>query len=206
VDYVTPLQALIPGVRGRVLSVLAETEAELTMRTVARLADVSVNRATEVLNELIELGIVLRRDVGRSALVAIDRENEAGGLILSLAMLRDRVVERLRDAAQAIEPAPASLTLFGSLARGTARVGSDVDVLAVAPASTGRDHEDEWVESLGRWAERATSIAGNPVNLIVVREEEIPQLLRREESFWTEILEGGILLAGRAVDAIPVSA
>jgi len=59
-DYVNPVEALIPGVQGRVLTVLARTEAELTMRSVAELAGVSANQATVVLNRLVRLGLVER--------------------------------------------------------------------------------------------------------------------------------------------------
>lgn len=60
VDYPQPVEALIPGVPGRVLGVLARTESQLTMRTVARLARVGVNRAAVVRNALVSLGVVER--------------------------------------------------------------------------------------------------------------------------------------------------
>jgi len=63
-DYVAPIEAVVPGVQGRVLSVLARTDTELTMRSVAQLAGVSVNRAVSVLNHLIALGLVERREAG----------------------------------------------------------------------------------------------------------------------------------------------
>ena len=40
-DFVRPVQAVIPGAPGRILAVLAETTAELNLRTIARLASVS---------------------------------------------------------------------------------------------------------------------------------------------------------------------
>jgi len=45
VDFRDPIAAVIPGVQGRVLTALARTETELTMRTVAELAGVSANQA-----------------------------------------------------------------------------------------------------------------------------------------------------------------
>jgi hypothetical protein len=41
VDFRRPVQDVIPGVQGRILPVLADTTAELNLRTVARLAGVS---------------------------------------------------------------------------------------------------------------------------------------------------------------------
>ena len=67
-DFVRPIEAIVPGVQGRVLSVLAETTADINMRTIARLADVSLAQASRVLARLVELGVVERRDVPPSSL------------------------------------------------------------------------------------------------------------------------------------------
>lgn len=68
VDFVRPVQSLIPGAQGRVLDVLARTTAELNLGTVARLAGVSAAQASRVLPRLVELGVVARRDVPPSSL------------------------------------------------------------------------------------------------------------------------------------------
>ena len=64
-DFVRPVEAVIPGTQGRVLAVLAETTAELNLRTVARLASVSPAQASRVLPGLVELGLVDRREADR---------------------------------------------------------------------------------------------------------------------------------------------
>jgi Nucleotidyltransferase domain len=194
-DFRHPVQVVIPGVQGQVLAVLAATETELTMRTVAKLAGVSVNRAVTVLNSLVGLGVVRRRDAGRSALVALERDNEVGRLVASLAAVRSAAIERLRRTARSIRPHPASLVLFGSLARGTADAGSDVDVLAVRPTGIPGDGE-QWLENLGAWGDRAARIVGNPVNFVVVGEDEVPGLLGGRQRLWREIVETGIVLIG----------
>ncbi|MHB1913167.1 MAG: MarR family transcriptional regulator, partial [Acidimicrobiales bacterium] len=66
-DQVRPVEAVIPGVQGRVLGVLARGGTELTMRTVAELAGVSVQQASVVLGRLVALGLVHRRDAGSAA-------------------------------------------------------------------------------------------------------------------------------------------
>ncbi|HUZ10393.1 MAG TPA: nucleotidyltransferase domain-containing protein [Acidimicrobiales bacterium] len=177
-DYVEPIQSLIPGVQGRVLAVLAATDTELMMRTVASLAGVSVNRAVAVLNHLVDLGVVERREAGRSALVGLQGDNEATRAILALNRVHDRVIERLRHEARAIRPAPAALLLFGSFATGSARAGSDVDVLAVRPTGLAGD-DPAWVASLGAWTDGAIRITGNPLNLVVVGQDEIPATVLR---------------------------
>lgn len=200
-DFRHPVQVVIPGVQGQVLAVLAATETELTMRTVAKLAGVSVNRAVTVLNDLVELGVVRRRDAGRSALVSLDRENEVGRMVVSLAAVRLAAIERLRRTARSIRPHPASLVLFGSMARGTADADSDVDVLAVRPTGVPEDGE-EWTGSLGAWGDRAARIVGNPVNFVVVGEDEVSGLLAAGQGLWKEIAETGIVLTGSSLERL----
>jgi predicted nucleotidyltransferase len=194
-DYVHPVETLIPGVQGRVLTVLARTEAELTMRSVAELAGVSANQATVVLNRLVRLGIVERRDVGASALVRLVRENEAARSVLSLVDLRQGVLARLAGEARKIRPAPACLVVFGSFARGDAHENSDIDVLAVPPSGAQVD-DGRWTAALGQWSDRAARIAGNPVNLLEARMDELPKLVRREREPWRTIVEEGVVLVG----------
>lgn len=194
-DYVKPVEALIPGVQGRVLTVLARTEAELTMRSVAELAGVSANQATVVLNRLVRLGIVERRDVGASALVRLVRENEAARSVLSLVDLRQGVLARLAGEARKIRPAPACLVVFGSFARGDAHENSDIDVLAVPPSEAQVD-DGRWTAALGQWSDRAARIAGNPVNLLEATMDELPKLVRREREPWRTIVEEGVVLVG----------
>lgn len=194
-DYVNPVEALIPGVQGRVLTVLARTEAELTMRSVAELAGVSANQATVVLNRLVRLGIVERRDVGASALVRLVRENEAARSVLSLVDLRQGVLARLAGEARKIRPAPACLVVFGSFARGDAHENSDIDVFAVPPSEAQVD-DGRWTAALGQWSDRAARIAGNPVNLLEATMDELPKLVRREREPWRTIVEEGVVLVG----------
>ena len=207
VDYSRPIEALVPGVQGRVLAVLARTDTELTMRGVAELAGVSPQQASVVLGRLAELGVVERRDVPPVALVRLARENLAAQAIARVAHLRREAIERLRTLATKIEPAPASLVVFGSFARGEAGTHSDVDVLAVRPSTlSGNDH-DAWTDSLGQWVDVATRVLGNPVNLVEASVEELSGLPSREApSLWEEIATEGIVLVGlKLADLAPAA-
>jgi hypothetical protein len=194
-DFVRPIEAIVPGVQGKVLSVLSGTGSELTIRTVARLAGVSNNRATAVVNRLVSLGLVKRREAGSAALVALARDNEAVRSLLDLANLRDRVLIQFRATVGDIDPTPASLVVFGSFATGRAREGSDIDVLVVRPSGVDAD-DPGWIDSVGHWADRAGRIAGNPVSLLDIAIEELPRLLDKPGSVWQNAAEHGLLLAG----------
>lgn len=194
-DYQVPIESLIPGVRGKVLAVLAKTDAELSMRTVGRLANVSTGKAIDALNRLVKLGIVQRRPAGRTALVRLSGQNEVARIIKALGRLSSLVVERIKADALQITPRPAALVIFGSFARGQANEDSDIDVLAVRPSHLAGD-DLEWTDTLGRWSDLATEIIGNPVNLIEVSENEIATLLRSDEALWREILRDGETILG----------
>ena len=193
VDFARPVEALIPGVQGRVLAVLANTDSELTMRTVATLSGVSSNRASQVLNRLVSLGLVERRDVGNSALVRLSRQSEAARLVAECADLHSRVIHRMRSEAKKLRPAPSCLLAFGSFARREARDDSDIDILAVIDG-VGAE-QIAATESMGRWSDTVMHMTGNPVNLIQVSSKEIPGLLKRG-SFWRDVARGAIVLAG----------
>jgi predicted nucleotidyltransferase len=165
------------------------------MRSVAELAGVSANQATVVLNRLVRLGLVERREVGGAALVRLIRENEAARSVLELVDLQQGVLDRLRGEAKKIRPVPTCLAVFGSFARGEAHENSDVDVLAVPPPDAQTD-TGRWTAALGKWSDRAARIAGNPVNLVEATLAELPSLVRRERAPWRTIVDEAVVLIG----------
>jgi len=200
-DFVRPVQSLIPGAQGRILDVLARTTADLNLGTVARLAGVSAAQASRVLPSLVELGVVERRDVPPSSLYRLVRENLMAQAVLDLVDVRERTIERLRVLAGAIRPAPASLVLFGSLARGEADAHSDIDILLVRRADVEEDDE-RWSESLGEWLVEAQRVAGNVVNHLEVSHAEVPTRLRSRKPLWRDIQRDGVLLAGKPLRSL----
>lgn len=202
-DFERPVEAVIPGATGRLLAALARVDTELPISTLASVAGVGRTRASGLVSQLHQLGLVDRRDIGRATLVSLSRESAAGDLIDRLAHLRTVVVDRLRDLAAEISPAPLVLAVYGSFARGEAVAESDIDVLAVhAP---GEDSE-QWAASLNIFASRAERLTGNPVQIL---EYDLEELRRKSESrsrvgkdFWDALRRDSIVLAGASVDAM----
>lgn len=62
-DFVRPIEPIVPGAQGRVLAALADTTAELNLRTIAQLSGVSQAQASRILPGMVELGVVERREV-----------------------------------------------------------------------------------------------------------------------------------------------
>ena len=202
-DFTRPIEALIPGATGRLLGALARVEAELPVSTLATVAGVGRTRASAVLKELAELGVISRRQVGPTVLVRLERANGAGQLVARLAGLRIQVIEEMRELARDLDPPPLSLTLFGSLARGNADAASDIDILAVRPAGGG----ERWAVSLTEFSSKAQVLAGNQVHIL---DYDLSDLRRRYAvrdnaagaSFWQSVAEDALTLAGAGLQEL----
>lgn len=200
-DFVRPVEAIIPGVQGRVLSVLAETTADLNMRTIARLADVSLAQASRVLARLVELGVVERRDVPPSSLFRLVRQHVAAGPLLALARSRDTLIGEMTRFAAELPVVPVSAIVFGSFARGEADIGSDIDTVLVRP--TGVDESDEsWAESVEQWRASVRRASGNRVEVLEVGSDDVAALLSGRRQVWRDIRRDGLVVHGLVMDEL----
>lgn len=200
-DFRRPVEAVIPGVQGRILAVLAETTAELNLRTIARLADVSPAQASRVLPELVTLGLVERREAPPSALFALVGDNVAARAVRALSRSRERVLEELGTLARKVDPSPISAVVFGSFARGQADAASDLDVVFVRPSGVGEDDEP-WVSSTEAWRTAARRLTGNPVKVLEIDESDVPRRLRRPAPLWADVIRDGVTVHGLPLDEL----
>jgi len=195
-DFVHPVQAVIPGAQGRVLAVLAETSAELNLRTIARLAGVSVAQASRVLPLLVELGLVERREVPPSSLFRLERTNVAARAVIDLARSRDTVLDAIGDAAKLMPVVPASIIVFGSFARGEAGAQSDIDAVVVRPDDASDDDDDAWATSLEDWRRKVRTITGNSVEVLEISRVEAGSRLASKSRLWRDIVRDGVAVHG----------
>ena len=202
-EFVRPIEALIPGVQGRILSVLTETTADLNLRTIARLADVSVAQASRVLPHLVELGLVERWELPPSSLFRLVREHAAAGPLLSLARAWDAVVEKMGRTAGDLPVVPVSVIVFGSFARGEADVQSDIDTVLVRPADV-EESDDGWSASVEQWRDTVRRMSGNPVEVLEVGSDEIAKRLHSRRQIWHDIRRDGLVVHGLSIDELEV--
>ena len=140
-DFVRPVEAVIPGAQGRILSVLVETTAPLNLRTLARLAGVSPAQASRVLPRLVDLGIVERSEVPPSSQFLLERSNVAARAVVELSRSREAAGELIGLVAASMPIVPESVILFGSFARGEAVAESDIDAVMVRHDEVDEDDE-----------------------------------------------------------------
>ena len=200
-DFVHPIAAVIPGAQGRLLEVLVETTAELNLRTLAMLSGVSVAQASRVLPELVELGLVERREVPPSSQFRLARTNVAVRALLELAAARDIALTELGRTAKSLAVPPASIIVFGSFARGEAGRDSDLDVVFVRPAGVDED-DDSWGSSIEQWRSAARSLTGNPVEILEIGTDDAASRLDDRQQVWRDILRDGRVVYGMSIEAL----
>ncbi len=203
-EFSHPIEAIIPGVQGRVLAVLAEITTDLNLRTIARVAGVSPAQASRVLPHLVELGLVERREVPPSSLFRLVREHVAARPLLSLARMRDAMIAEMARVATDLPVAPVSVIVFGSFARGESDVQSDIDTVLIRPAHV--DESDEaWSASVEQWRATVRRSSGNPVEVLEVGSDEIAAHLNSRKQIWRDIRRDGLVVHGLSIDELGVS-
>ena len=200
-DFVRPIEAIVPGAQGRVLAVLAETTAELNLRTIAQLAGISQAQASRLLPELVALGIIERREVPPSSLFRLVPEHVASRAILALARSSDAALVEMGRLAAALAQPPASVIVFGSFARREADVDSDIDVVVVRPTSVDED-DDLWSASLEAWRTEVRRLTGNPVEILEVSEHDAATKLAGRGQVWVDIRRDGRVVHGLGTDEL----
>lgn len=181
-----PFGGLIPGARGAVLSTLLRTDARLTGRQVHTLVSDrhSLWSVQEALKAWAQLGVVHTEVVGRAIVHTI---NEDHYTVAPLRSLLDPMAALTKTAAQFVGEDVEAVIVFGSVARGEAHAGSDIDLAVIAqPSWEGRvDLEDAVRKRLG-----------NDCNVLVFTAEDFASLAATREPVIDEILIDGIPLIG----------
>lgn len=199
-DFRHPVEAVIPGVQGRVLGVLAATTAQLSLRTVARLARASPAQVSRVLAHLTQVGLVERREAPPSSLFRLVDRHVAGPLILSLSDSPSRVLREIGSYATTMAPAPSSIIVFGSVARREADILSDLDAVVVRPVDVPDD--EEWDLAVEEWRAYAALLTGNPVAVLEVFEADLPAKLNSDEPLWSGVVRDGVVVHGPGLDSL----
>lgn len=190
-----PLERLL-GSRTKiaVLRVLARVAVPLSIRQVARQADVSHVAAAAALDELVDLGLVAAVQAGRSRVHWLERRNVltrhlVEPLFVVEGELDDLILARLREAVGV----PYSAVLYGSRARGDNDPDSDFDVLVVQPDQASLD---TLMLDLQRTGPGLEVELGAPVSVLGYTLAQARELSERGGNFMAGVLEDGVVLAG----------
>lgn len=182
----------------RLLRFLLRVGGQHTGRSLARGVGLSPKTCTQALDDLVRLGIVERRVVGRAYLFRLQDDavlirDVLGPLFRAEAGLLERYLAELLEL---LSPEPESLVLYGSLARGEGELGSDADLLAVASS---RQAAARLEESAAEAGPEMVERFGVFPQVVVVERRQLRERLTEGDPFLEEVRRSGRLVHGRAL-------
>jgi predicted nucleotidyltransferase len=197
VELSNPISSVIPSAHGAVLAVLAHADAPLSGRQIAKLArgQVQQPRANDVLRELTEAGIVSCEQHASVHLYRLNRDHVVAEAVIMLANLRERLIQRMREAALGWVIAPAAVWMFGSAARSDAGSHSDIDTLVVRPDAIDVDNES-WQQQLSNLSSDVTAWTGNDCQILEFSRSELAELVASGERLVGELRSDALVIAG----------
>lgn len=132
-----PLMSLLfPANRRRVLSaLLLQPQASFHLRELARQANTHAGTLARELDKLTQAGLLLRTEQGNQVRYQADARHPLFGELAAMFRKTHGVVPALREALAPLGSQVALAFVFGSMASGTQRPGSDVDLMVLGDAS-----------------------------------------------------------------------
>lgn len=179
----------------RLLAVLLRVEAPVTGRAVARIAGLTQSTAQRALTRLREAGLVVAEPAPPSLLYRANRDHLAMPALMSLLRLDNELRARMAEHVAEWRLTPASVVIYGSIAREEATAGSDLDVLVVRPDTTEPD-DPTWQLQLAELAHRLQLWSGRRTSIVEMSRSEAGQGLADREPFLVEADRDGWLIAG----------
>lgn len=193
-----PLDAILgtPS-KVRLLRELVPIERPVSGREAARLAGLS-SYSIRALDELVEMGLVLRQEATGQHLFRLNRENYLAEVLSRLFMMeRERtaaIFAALRDAVEECDHgAVLSAVIFGSAARGDAAPGSDLDLLVVTSSAGAAEEAYSRLVDTAPDLERRFGLALSPV---VITQAQARAQISRDDPFLRAVLREGRLVVG----------
>jgi predicted nucleotidyltransferase len=195
----SPIESVIPGVKGQVLTVLARTAEPLTGNVIASLAGgrISQTGANLALKTLVSDGLVLSRPAGRANLYTLNRDHVAAAAVMELTELRNRLLARIGEQIATWKLQPFSAAMFGSVARGTAARRSDIDLLVIRPDEVDSDNE-AWATQIMDLAVSVHAWSGNACEVLEYSQAEFADLVASGDTLVTNLRRDAVRLSGKS--------
>ena len=179
----------------RVLRVLDGVSVPLTVRQIAQQADITYQAVSNVLKQLVEIGVVQVSRSGNACLYQLESDHIfVQDLVRPLFRfeyeLRD---EMIRDIRKALSPLANSAVMFGSFARGDQTINSDVDLVIVVLD----DGQKNAIEvGLNDYISHFNRRFGHRLEVLVFDYGEVAALRDRSASLLAEISDDGLVIVG----------
>jgi predicted nucleotidyltransferase len=168
---------------------LTRPEEELHVRELGRQIGSQVQKEVE---QLVRLGVLRERRSVNRRYVQADKSHPAFRPLLELIRVTSRVPEVLKDALSKDSRVQLAL-LFGSIAHGTEKNESDIDLLVVGDLTLG---------DLLNLLSPAQEELGREINPVLISGEEFKERTSRNEHFVSRVLESKPLVLVGSLPAV----
>lgn len=187
-----PLATVTPTLDGAVLAVLAANEVSFTTGQIHRLlSGYSQEGIRKVLTRLVVQGVVVGDRVGNAFAYRLNVEHLAAEPIRALARLQTTFMNRLEQYLDEWDEPPVYAAVFGSAARGTMTVHSDLDVFLVRGDGA---VEEGWTIRVNELALSISRWTGNDARIVDFSETDLRDAA--SEPLVRDIVEQGLTVAG----------
>ena len=194
-----PLDAMLGTVANvRVLRALTEHGGALAATAIATRARVARQSAWNAVARLSELGIIETFGEPHGTLFRLNAAHpfvaSLQALFQSEAQRVERLFETVRAAAKAMKPAPIAIWLYGSVARGEDKPGSDIDLAILSPADHPSAQEMALTDALYPFMGELTS----RMSIIGMTRADVRRMKRGGDRIWKEIERDAVPIVGPA--------
>ena len=157
------------GIKIRILRIFCQTNIELNGRQIAREVKVTPKTSHRILLELVNEGVLFMKNVGRTYLFELNKENLLVKGVLKVVFslekkAANKIFEVLLEEVKRsdLKDEIVSLALFGSIHEKNDRPGSDVDILVVIKDSGSQGKIERFFETIER---KTLPLIGNTISV-----------------------------------------
>jgi predicted nucleotidyltransferase len=170
----------------RILRLFCMAIGEYTGREIAKLTGYSQTYTMRALSDLEANGLLFRRDVGRSHLYSLNQKHMMVRELTKLFNLERNALEKVAQYIKdGLGESLRSIVVFGSVARGEERPGSDIDMILTLNDGAKAVTESE----ISSVSIAASAASGNPISPILVTVSELEKIRAKKDKkgMWREV-------------------
>jgi predicted transcriptional regulator len=187
------LSTVTPTLDGDVLAVLARNDGTFTTGQLHRvLRRHSAEGIRKALQRLAKQGIVSAERVGQAYAYRLNHDHLAAEHIIGLARIPETFLKRIADRLLSWDVPPVYAAVFGSAARGSMTVDSDVDLLLIRPDKV---DDDLWEAQVNTLVTEVARWVGNDTRPLEFTAAELVAH-GRDEPVLQDVLREGLTVAG----------
>lgn len=189
------ISAAIPSAHGPVLQELVLLDRPTSSAVLAQRLKLLVGRSRvyEVVKELEESGLVISESVAGSRFISINKDHLAYPGVEALTGLRGKFMMKLQHEFGLWNPRPSLAYVFGSVAKNSSTMHSDVDLLVIRPDSLKAEDAD-WSRQLQDLEVNITKWTGNEAQIVEHSQKQWQALIKEKYQLVSEVESSGIRL------------